>query len=204
MGTSTNKLKHVPHMWNKLRRRLVRRVMLNLVRNVFTLGRRHGPRGLVAEWTVTLAIFFFATSALVQAYVIPTGSMEGNLLVGDHVLVDKVAYADPGALGKGLLPYRNVRRGDIIVFRYPLDPHVTYVKRVIGIPGDRIHLENQQVIRNGQRLIEPYTRHIARWTDPYRDNFPQASSPRLPAQARDMLEHHQRNGEIIVPAGSLF
>ena len=178
--------------------------MRSVIRNVFTIGRQPGPRGLVAEWTVTVLIYFFATTTLVQAYVIPTGSMEGNLLVGDHLLVDKVAYADPGAFGRGLLPYREVRRGDIIVFRYPLDPRVTYVKRVIGIPGDRIHLENQQVIRNGQRLIEPYTRHIARWTDPYRDNFPQAASPRLPAQARDMLEHHQRNGEIIVPPGSLF
>jgi signal peptidase I len=78
------------------------------------------------------------------------------------------------------------------------------VKRVIGIPGDRIHLENQQVIRNGQRLIEPYTRHIARWPDRYRDNFPQAASPGLPARALDMLKFHQRNGEIVVPEGSLF
>ena len=178
--------------------------MLNFIRNVFTIGRRPGPRGFVAEWTVTLLIFFFATTTLVQAYVIPTGSMEGNLLVGDHLLVDKVAYAEPGVLGKGLLPYRDVRRGDIIVFRYPLDPRVTYVKRVIGIPGDRIHMENQQVIRNGRRLIEPYTQHIARWTDPYRDNLQQAASPALSARARDMLERHQRNGEIIVPPGSLF
>jgi signal peptidase I len=178
--------------------------MLNLIRNVFTIGRRPGPRGFVAEWTVTILIFLFATSTLVQAYVIPTGSMEGSLLVGDHVLVDKVAYADPGTLGKGLLPYREVRRGDIIVFRYPLDPQARYVKRVIGIPGDRIHLENQQVIRNGQRLIEPYTRHIARWPDRYRDNFPQAASPGLPARALDMLKLHQRNGEIVVPEGSLF
>jgi signal peptidase I len=178
--------------------------MLNLIRNVFATGRRPGPRGLFAEWTVTILIFFFATTTLVQAYVIPTGSMEGNLLVGDHLLVDKVAYADPGAIGKGLLPYRDVRRGDIIVFRYPLDPGVTYVKRVIGIPGDHIHMENQQVIRNGQRLIEPYTRHIAGWPDRYRDNFPQVASPALPARALDMLERHQRNGEIVVPEGSFF
>src|SRR6202030_1079581 len=164
--------------------------MLNLIRNVFTIGRRPGPRGFVAEWTVTILIFIFATSTLVQAYVIPTGSMEGNLLVGDHLLVDKVAYADPGMLGKGLLPYRAVLRGDIIVFRYPLDPRVAYVKRVIGIPGDRIHMENQQVIRNGRRLIEPYTQHIVRSIDPYRDNFPHAASPGLPARARDMLERH--------------
>jgi signal peptidase I len=178
--------------------------MLNVIRNVFMIGRQPGPRGFWAEWIVTISIFFFATTTLVQAYVIPTGSMEDNLLVGDHLLVDKVAYADPGGLGKGLLPYRDVRRGDIIVFRYPLDPQVMYVKRVIGIPGDRIHMENQQVIRNGQRLIEPYAKHIARWSDPYRDSFPQWASPGLPARARDMLERHQRNGEIVVPAGSVF
>ena len=130
--------------------------------------------------------------------------MEGNLLVGDHLLVNKVAFAEPGILGKALLPYRDVRRGDIIVFRYPLNPREAYVKRVIGIPGDRIYMENQQVIRNGRRLIEPYTQHIARWIDRYRDNFPQAAPPGLPAQAHDMLERHQRNGEIIVPAGSFF
>jgi signal peptidase I len=178
--------------------------MQNLIRNVFMAGRRPGPRGFVAEWSVTILIFFFATTTLVQAFVIPTGSMEGNLLVGDHVLVDKVAYAEPGALGKGLLPYREVRRGDIIVFRYPPDPQVRYVKRVIGIPGDRIHMENQQVIRNGQRLIEVYTKHIAGSSDPYRDNFPRSASPTLPAQARDMLERHQQNGEIVVPAGNFF
>jgi signal peptidase I len=178
--------------------------MLNFIRNVFTIGRRPGPRGFVAEWAVTILVFFFATTSLVQAFVIPTGSMEGNLLVGDHLLVDKVAYADPGALGKGLLPYRDVQRGDIIVFRYPPDPKTMYVKRVIGIPGDRIHMQNQQVIRNGQRLIEPYTQHIARWPDEYRDNFPQAAPPALPPQARDMLERHQRDGEIVVPAGNFF
>jgi signal peptidase I len=158
----------------------------------------------VAECVVTILIFYFATNTLVQAYVIPTGSMEDNLLVGDHVLVDKVAYADPGGFGKDLLPYRNVRRGDIIVFRYPLDPRQTYVKRVIGVPGDCIHMENRQVIRNGRRLIEPYAKHVVQWIDPYRDNFPQSAPPALPARARDMLERHQWNGEIIVPAGSLF
>src|SRR5467141_1590122 len=97
------------------------------IRNVLTTGRRPGPRGFVAEWTITLLLVFFGTGTLVQAYVIPTGSMEGTLLIGDHVLVDRVAYADPGAFGKGLLPYRDVRRGDLIVFPYPLDPGTRYV-----------------------------------------------------------------------------
>jgi signal peptidase I len=177
---------------------------MDFLRNCFRFGRQPGPRGFVAEWTITILLLFFGTNTLVQAYVIPTGSMEGNLLIGDHLLVDKVAYADPGAFGKELLPYREVRRGDIIVFRYPLDPRIPYVKRVIGLPGDRIHLENQQVIRNGRRLTEPYTQHIGAWPDRYRDNFPQAPPAGLPPQARDMLESHERNGEIVVPEGMFF
>jgi signal peptidase I len=174
------------------------------LRNVITRGRQPGPRGSIAEWTITLALLFFGTTTLVQAYVIPTGSMEGTLLIGDHVLVDRLAYSDSGLFGKALLPYREIQHDDIIVFPYPVDPSQAYVKRVIGIPGDRIHMENGRVIRNGQRLVEPYTQHIARWTDPYRDNFPQEPPAGLPSQARDMLQRHQQNGEIVVPPGMLF
>src|SRR5882672_9404605 len=102
------------------------------LRKVFTIGGRPGPRGLVAEWTITLLLVFFGTTTLVQAYVIPTGSMEGSLRIGDHLLVDRLAYAEPGIIGQHLLPYRSVRHGDIIAFRYPLDPAQTYVKRIIG------------------------------------------------------------------------
>ena len=180
---------------------------MNLLGNVITHGRRPGPRGVVAEWTITLIILFFATTTLVQAYVIPTASMESTILIGDHVLVDKLAYADPGAagaIGKALLPYRDVRRGDMIVFRYPVDGKTAYVKRVIGLPGDRIHLENGRVVRNGQRLIEPYTQHIAAWPDTYRDNFPLSPPGGLPERGREMLEHHVQNGEIVVPPGAIF
>jgi signal peptidase I len=181
--------------------------MMNLtghIRNILTTGRHPGPRGFVAEWTVTLLLVFFGTNTLVQAYVIPTGSMEGNLLIGDHMLVDRVAYANPGILGKKLLPYRDIQRGDIIAFRYPPDPSQAYVKRVIGLPGDRIHLENRQVVRNGQRLTEPYTLHIERAPDRYRDNFPQAPPAGLPEQAHEMLQRHLLGGEIVVPPGMLF
>src|SRR5262249_5782806 len=98
--------------------------------NVIARGRRPGPRGTVVEWAITLPILFFATRTLAQAYVIPTASMESTILIGDHLLVDKLAYSDPGTIGRGLLPYREVRRGDIIVFRYPVDGSTPYVKRV--------------------------------------------------------------------------
>ena len=103
---------------------------------------------------------------------IPTGSMEDTLLIGDHLLVDKLAYAPPGPVSKYLLPYSDVKRGDIIVFRYPVDISQTFVKRVIGVPGDRIRLVNKQVYLNGKKLDEPYKYHKTEYIDSYRDNFP--------------------------------
>ena len=167
-------------------------------------GREKRRRSSVTEWAGTILIYLFATTTLVQAYVIPSGSMEGNLLIGDHVLVDRTAYADSGALGRHIMPYRDVQRGDIIVFSYPEDVRVTYVKRVIGVPGDRIRMENGQVIRNGRRLVEPYTQHIDTYPEDYRDNFPQAPTAFTKPRGRDMLEHHVCNGELVVPAGMLF
>src|SRR3954452_14579669 len=86
------------------------------------------PRGTIAEWTVTILLLLFGTTTLVQAFVIPTGSMEDTLLIGDHLLVDKLAYAPSGPISRYLLPYEKVKRGDIIVFRYPIDIKQTFVK----------------------------------------------------------------------------
>jgi signal peptidase I len=175
-----------------------------VVRAVWSAGRREQPRGFVSEWAMTLVVFLFATTTLVQAYVVPTGSMEGNLRVGDHMLVDRMTYANPGSWEARLLPYRDVQRGDIAAFHYPEDVRQTYVKRVIGLPGDRIRIENKQVIRNGQRLVEPYTQHIDSMVAPYRDNFPAAAQFGVTPRGRDMLENHIENGEVVVPPGMLF
>src|SRR5450755_2567093 len=91
-------------------------------------------RGTIAEWTITVLLLLFLTTTLVQAFVIPTGSMEDTLLVGDHLLVDKLAYAPSGPISKYILPYTPVKRGDIIVFRYPVDIRQTFVKRCMGVP----------------------------------------------------------------------
>src|SRR5207244_5576975 len=99
----------------------------------------------IAEWTFNFIILIFATSTIAQPFVIPTSSMEDNLLVGDHLIVDRMAYAPAGSISKHLLPYQPVRRGDIIVFRYPPNIKEDYVKRVIGIPGDRIHMVDKHV-----------------------------------------------------------
>ena len=171
---------------------------------LWSSARRPAKRGFVGEWAVTIAMYLFATTTLVQAYVVPTGSMEGTIRIGDHLLVDRVGYANPGPLGRHILPYRDIRRGDVVVFHYPEDMRVAYVKRVIGLPGDRIHLEGKQVIRNRKRLEEPYTQHITSFVDPYRDNFPAAPDAYITARGQDMLAHHVENGDVVVPADSLF
>jgi signal peptidase I len=161
-------------------------------------------RGAIAEWTVTILLLLFGTTTLVQAFVIPTGSMEDNLLVGDHLLVDKLAYAPPGAVSKYILPYREPRHGDIIVFRYPVDIRQTFVKRVIGVTGDRIHIVNKDVYRNGVKLNEPYKIHKTDYMDPYRDNFPGQPYLHLSDRALEMLEKNVVNGEVVVPPNSFF
>jgi signal peptidase I len=162
------------------------------------------PRGFVAEWTVTILLVLFGTTTLVQAYVIPTGSMESTLLIGDHVLVDKLAYAPAGSISRYILPYQEVRRGDIIVFRYPGDIRQTYVKRVMGVPGDRLRVADKEVYLNGRKLVEPYKQHVAPAIDSYRDNFPGHDVRHMPADALDMFESHVENGEVVVPPGMYF
>lgn len=106
-----------------------------------------------------IAIIFvnFARIFVFQAFKIPSGSMEDNLKIGDHIVVNKFIYGPEAAgfLG-GLVPLRDVRRGDIVIFRYPRQPALDYVKRVVGLPGDTISIENKVVFINGTRLDEPY------------------------------------------------
>jgi signal peptidase I len=173
-------------------------------RAIWSVGRKQTPRGFAAEWALTIILYLFATTTLVQAYVIPTGSMEGNLRIGDHMLLDRVAFANPGSLGRHLLPYHDPKHGDIVAFLYPEDIRQTYVKRVIGLPGDRIRLVDKQVIRNGRRLMEPYAQHMDWPPDPYRDCFPIAPEAFTTPRGRDMFQHHVSNGEVTVPPDSLF
>ncbi len=161
-------------------------------------------RGVIAEWTVTIILLLFGTTTLVQAFVSPTGSMEESLLIGDHLLVDKLAYSPPGGIGKYLLPYLDVHRGDIIVFRYPIDLSQTFVKRVVGVPGDRLRLINKQVYLNGELLEEPYVIHKSDFIDFYRDNFPSSPNAPLFDPAIDMLENHVVDQEVVVPPGKYF
>ncbi len=167
-------------------------------------ARADTPRGAIAEWAVTIILLLFGTTTLVQAFVIPTGSMEDSLLIGDHLLVDKLSYAPAGPVSVHLLPYEQPKHGDIIVFRYPVDIKQTFVKRVIGVPGDRIRLVNKQVYRNGEKLYEPYTFFKTDYIDPYRDNFPAMPNMQVLSRGVDMLEHNLVNGEVVVPPDSYF
>lgn len=174
---------------------------MDWLRNIRTVS----PRGFVAEWTVTLVLLLFGWTTLLQAFVIPTASMEGTLLVGDHVLVDRLAYAPPGPATRKLLPYEEVHRGDIIVFRWPVNLKETYVKRIMGMPGDRLHLENKRVFLNGRMLDEPYVVHKTDFIDAHRDNFPADANPlAVYPQGREMLERNVVKGEVVVPEGCYF
>jgi signal peptidase I len=162
------------------------------------------PRGTIAEWTVTILLLLFLTTTLVQAFVIPTGSMEDSLLIGDHLLVDKLTFAPAGPVSRYLLPYSPIQRGDIIVFRYPVDIKQTFVKRCIGTPGDRIRIVNKRVYLNGVKLEEPYKYHKTDYIDSYRDNFPGEPNVAVDRGASDMLLNHVVNGEIVVPPNHYF
>lgn len=166
-------------------------------------------RGVIAEWTVTILLLLFGTTTLVQAFVIPTGSMEDSLLIGDHLLVDKIAYAPSDAVASRLLPYLDVQRGDIIVFRYPINIAETFVKRAIGVPGDRIRIVDNQVWINGKIADEPYVVHKSGYLQDYRDNFPPPPNgrpypPDVAPRAVEMLDSNVSDGELVVPEGFYF
>jgi signal peptidase I len=141
-----------------------------------------------------IAVIFvnFARIFVFQAFKIPTGSMEDNLKVGDHIIVNKFIYGPaPNAL-KGLIPLRDIKRGDIIVFRYPLQPDTDFVKRVIGMPGDTLEIRDKVVYINGKALDEPYVIHL----DP--NVFPNQPTLPEPYKSRDQF------GPYSVPPGRYF
>src|SRR5437588_3846942 len=124
----------------------------------------------------TIVIAIFVITFVVQAFQIPSESMENTLLVGDYLLVDKLRYGG-NSVWDHFLPYRKVHRGDVIVFRYPVNPSQHFVKRVVGIPGVHIRLINRQVYVNEIPLQESYVRYSSRVHDAFRDEFPRLNIP---------------------------
>src|SRR2546423_2752618 len=152
-----------------------------------------------------VVIALFIIIFIIQAFRIPSGSMENTLLVGDYLLVDKFAYAPSGSWG-WLVPYPKLHRGDIIVFKWPVHPDQHFVKRLIGLPGDRVRLINGNVFVNGERLTEDYAVHKLLNHDGFRDEFPDRRSSDAniyPPWYAD-ISGFTRNNELVVPQDSYF
>lgn len=121
-------------------------------------------KGVVREYAeaiiIAVILALFIRAFVVQAFKIPSGSMKATLLVGDHILVNKFIYGIKlPVIDKDVIHYNDPARGDVIVFRYPLDTSKDFIKRVIGLPGDTIRIRDKQVFRNDVPLKEPYARH---------------------------------------------
>jgi signal peptidase I len=153
----------------------------------------------------TVIIAIFVITFIVQAFQIPSESMENTLLVGDYLLVNKLCYGSAGP-GDHVMPYQEIKRGDIIVFHYPVDPTQHFVKRVIGLPGDRLRMVKKKVFVNGKPLEEPYVHFLEPANNLYRDDFPRTD---IPVPNMEWPWHKQmlklvENGQLIIPQGNYF
>lgn len=190
-------------------------------------GRHGGTLGFLWEWfrsvVIALTLFFIVRSFFVEAFKIPTGSMEGTLLVGDFLLVNKMVYGAEVPFTKVKLPaLRSPQRGDIIVFQWPLDRSKNFVKRIVGMPGDTLEMRDGNLILNGKLQREPYVVHTAPGSDPADDEFkwqlgyllgasqPVPTPPRSPLTVATLEAspgyHPTRNnwGPLVVPSGNYF
>ena len=149
---------------------------------------------------VTVILALFGTTFVVQAFKIPSPSMENTLLIGDH----KFIFGGRGQWFDKYLPYRNLRRGDIIVFKYPYQDHPHFVKRVIGLPGDHLKIVDQQVYINAKPLNEPYVVHDpAAGYDPMNYTFPppgnQLFIPPVQVEWAHEIRKYIQGDELVIP-----
>src|ERR1700683_4627500 len=163
-------------------------------------------RGLYSlqSFAGTIVIAVFVITFIVQAFQIPSESMEKTLLIGDYLLVDKAHYSH-SRLWDWLMPYHPIQRQDIIVFRYPMNPKQHFVKRVVAVPGDHVRLVDKHVYVNGVRQNDAFATFRWGWRDRFRDDFPNGGfygqvTSKWSAQAQKLLE----DGELIVPEDSYF
>ena len=139
---------------------------------------------------IAVILALFVRTWIVQAFKIPTGSMENNLLIGDHLLVNKFIFGPTASsVGRTLLPVRDIRRGDIIVFKYPDEPDRDFIKRVIGLPGETLELRAKKVYIDGQPLDEPYVHFL---------------EPASDSQETTSFDVRERYGPVRVPEGQYF
>ena len=161
----------------------------------------------IASVALVLVVGLFIITFNLQAFEIPSSSMENTLLIGDHVFVDRVTLAPKTRWTGPVVPYRQVHHGDIVVFLSPAEPGLYVVKRIIGVPGDRIHLRDGVVYRNGQALDEAYVLRNPVNYNEYRDNFP-AVPPTLGTGVTPtwhlLLPSYIQDGDLVVPPDSYF
>ncbi len=170
------------------------------------------PRETTVEFLASLAAVLvtglFIITFIVQAFEIPSSSMENTLLIGDHVFVNREQFAPRTKWLGPILPYRDVHHGDIVVFLSPAEAGLYVVKRIIGTPGDRIHLRDGVVYRNGEKLEEPYVVHQgAPAFNPYRDNFPSvppSDYDNVPPDWELLLKQYVQGDDLVVPPDSYF
>jgi signal peptidase I len=170
------------------------------------------PRETTVEFLASLAgvlvTGLFIITFILQAFEIPSASMENTLLIGDHVFVNRVQFAPMSHWIKPIVPYTQIHDGDIVVFLSPAEPDLYVVKRIMGVPGDRIHLRDGAVYRNGQKLNEPYVLNTGfNPYDPYRDNFPAVPPPdysNVTSEWKLTMPQHTENGDLVVPPDSYF
>jgi signal peptidase I len=161
------------------------------------------PQAL-ASLLQTVVVALFLLTFVLQPLLIPSESMERTLLVGDFLLFNKQVYAPADRLSRWLLPYRNVARSDIIVFHHPQPPML--IKRVVGVPGDRLRIAGGQVFVNGQALDEPYAAFEPAPPNPARDDVPAKiyTDPEVDPEWWRQMQSLTRNGELVVPVGEYF
>jgi signal peptidase I len=174
--------------------------------------KKSSARDTFESLVVTVILAIFGTTFILQAFKIPTGSMETTLLIGDHLLVNKFVFASPKGWLARLLPYREIRRGDIVVFKFPPSEDQSqsgehFVKRVVGLPGDHVRIQHRKVIVNGQPYDEPFVRHT--YLDQLRpgDDFPPADDAYMSGATTRWtldMQNYVRNGELTVPPGRYF
>jgi signal peptidase I len=158
----------------------------------------------LARLLLLVVVALFLLTFVLQPYLIPSESMERTLLVGDFLLVNKQVYAPSGSLTRWFMPYRDVARGDIVVFHHPHPPLL--VKRVVGLPGDRLRIADGHVTVNGAALDEPYAAFEPVARTPFRDEFPakQYSDPNVDPDWWKQMQSLIHDGELVVPQGEYF
>ncbi|MES2177255.1 MAG: signal peptidase I [Gemmatimonadota bacterium] len=175
------------------------------------VNRRRDSFSFIWEWakiiTVSVTLFLVIKTFLMEAFKIPSGSMEGTLLVGDFLLVNKVVYgAEVPLTGKRLPAFRTPHRGDVIVFEWPKDRTKNFVKRLVGLPGDTLAMRDAVLIRNGVAMAEPYVSHTDPEADPVWEEFRWQSDFLVKTASAAIGYHPSRNnwGPLVVPSKQYF